>query len=346
MSQDALKLTTYCGERDRAGGTFVADALVELYARHALRTSAVFRGVEGFGAHHRLQTDRLLTLSEDLPLVAVAVDRRERIEALLPAVRALGPHGLVTLERARLLGGPGPEPDPGAGSSKLTVYVGRQERAAGRPAPEAVVALLHAHGLAGATALLGVDGTAHGVRRRASLAGRNAEVPAMVISVGDARRVAAVLPELARLLTNPIVTLERVTVLRRDGARLAEPPGDAPPGAGLWPKLTVFAGEQARHGGVPLHGALIARLRAEGAAGATCLRGFWGYHGDHAPHGDRFWALRRHVPVVTVLIDRPEAMRRWRAIVEEVTSQTGLVTSELVRVPEGFAAAIGGNRAD
>ena len=32
------------------------------------------RGVEGFGAKHHLRTDRLLTLSEDLPLVSVAVD--------------------------------------------------------------------------------------------------------------------------------------------------------------------------------------------------------------------------------------------------------------------------------
>ena len=32
---DALKLTTYFGERDRAGERFLADALADLYARHA-----------------------------------------------------------------------------------------------------------------------------------------------------------------------------------------------------------------------------------------------------------------------------------------------------------------------
>jgi PII-like signaling protein len=32
------------------------------------------RGVEGFGAKHRLRTDRLLTLSEDLPLVSAVVE--------------------------------------------------------------------------------------------------------------------------------------------------------------------------------------------------------------------------------------------------------------------------------
>ena len=80
-----------------------------------------------------------------------------------------------------------------------------------------------------------------------------------------------------------------------------------------------------------LHVELIRRLRAAGAGGATCLRGIWGYHGDHAPHGDKLLALRRRVPVVTVIVDEPERVRRWFDIVSEVTAESGLVTSE--RVP-------------
>ena len=99
---DALKLTTYFGERDRAGDRFLADALADLYARHQLRTSLVLRGVAGFGVKHHLHTDRLLTLSEDLPIVSVAVDARARIEALLDEVVALSGDGLITLERARM----------------------------------------------------------------------------------------------------------------------------------------------------------------------------------------------------------------------------------------------------
>ena len=99
---DALKLTTYFGERDRVGDRFLADALAELYARHRLRTSLVLRGVAGFGVKHHLHTDRLLTLSEDLPIVSVAVDARARIEALLDEVVAVSGDGLITLERARM----------------------------------------------------------------------------------------------------------------------------------------------------------------------------------------------------------------------------------------------------
>jgi PII-like signaling protein len=99
---------------------------------------------------------------------------------------------------------------------------------------------------------------------------------------------------------------------------------------GVWQKLMVYAGEQARHGGSPLSHELIRALRREGAAGATSLRGVWGYHGDHRPHGDSFWQLRRRVPIVTVIVDTPGRIRRWFGIVDEVTDETGLVTSEMV----------------
>jgi PII-like signaling protein len=48
------------------------------------------------------------------------------------------------------------------------------------------------------------------------------------------------------------------------------------------------------------------------------------------PHGDRLLALRRHVPVVTVIVDEPAAIGRWFGIVDELTRETGLVTGELV----------------
>ena len=67
MSEPGIKLTTYFGEREREGGGFLADALFDVYERHRMRTSVLLRGVEGFGERHRLQTDRLLTLSESLP---------------------------------------------------------------------------------------------------------------------------------------------------------------------------------------------------------------------------------------------------------------------------------------
>lgn len=336
MKENCLKLTIYFGERDRIGDRFASDAFTEVYARHQLATSVVMRGVEGFGEKHQMRTDRLLTLSEDLPLVSVAVDTRPRIERAVADIAELPFQGLLTLERARMptdglqaVGLPTELHD----ATKLTVYLGRNDRSNGKPAYEAVVDLLHRHRVGGATVLLGIDGTAHGIRQRARFFGRNGQVPLMVIAVGDGDRIAVALPELATLLARPLVTLERVRICKRDGMQLADPGHAASndsSGLGSWQKVMVYAGEQSRHDGHPLSPQLVRALREAGAAGATSLRGIWGYHGDHSPHGDSFWQLRRRVPVLTVVIDRPERMRRWYAIVDEMTDETGLVTSEVV----------------
>jgi PII-like signaling protein len=327
VSDETLKLTTYFGERDRACDAFLADALVELYARHRLRASLVLRGVAGFGVKHHLHTDRLLTLSEDLPMVSVAVDERARIEALLGEVVALSGDGLITLERTAVA------PVGGEDATKLTVYVGRGEHADGQSAHVAIVEVLRRHGVAGASVLLGVDGTVRGVRQRARFFAANAQVPVMIIAIGDAKPVAAALAELRTLLDEPLVTLERVRVCKRDGATLAPPQAAAatdPSGLAVWQKMMVYCGEQSRHGDEPLAAALIRALRSAGAAGATALRGIWGYHGDHEPHGDRLLQLRRRVPVVTVIVDTPDRIARWFAIVDELTDETGLVTMEQV----------------
>ena len=336
MNNDCLKLTTYFGERHRTDDQFVADALLDLYGRKEIEVSVMLRGAEGFGLKHHLRTDRLLTLSEDLPLVSIAVDTRARIENLLDDVTQVKRHGLITLERARMLTGdvgPVALPEELHEATKLTIYVGRQEQIGASPAFVAICDLLHRRGIAGATALLGVDGTAHGVRQRARFFGRNAEVPMMIIAIGAGEEIAQVLPELGALLPRPLLTLERVRLCKRDGQLLAPPtplPTTDERGLAMWQKLMVYASEQARHGRSPLHVALVRRLRESGASGATCLRGVWGFHGDHPPHGDRLLQLRRHVPVVTIIVDTPERIADSFKIVDELTDEAGLVTSEMV----------------
>ena len=335
MSARARKLTVYFGERARIdGGRFVADALADIYERHELAVSVVLRAISGFGPKHRMRTDRLLSLSEDLPLVSAAVDSAPRIEAAAAEVATLPFQGLVTVEHARLVAGTDPPPPAGSSAAtKLTVYVGRHQEVGRMPADRAVVALLHQHGIAGATVLLGIDGTAHGRRRRARFFAGNADVPVMVIAVGDTERIAGALPALADLLPAPLITLEDVTICKREGQLVAPPPpGGHPDGAGAWQKLMVFAGAQSTQRGRPLADQLVRDLRSARVSGATSLRGTWGYHGAHRPHGDTLWQLRRRVPTIVVVVDTPQRIQHAFAIADELTAEAGLVTSEWVPV--------------
>lgn len=337
MDDDCLKLTTYLAERRRTGDSFVSDVLLGLYASHRVACAVLLRGIGGFGTGHFLRTDESLTLSEDPPVAIIAVDTRTKIEALLDPVLAIKQRGLVTLERARLLhDGIGSQELPGdlRDAVKLTIYVGRKQRVNGSPAYIALCDLMHRRGLAGATVLLGVDGVAHGERQRANFFGRNADVPMMILVVGSGTSIGAVLPEIVALLRRPLLTLERVRVCKRDGQLLERPdglPGVDERGLPLWQKLTVYTSESAHHGGMPIHRAIVQRLRqANTADGATVLRGVWGFHGDHPPHGDGLLSLTRRVPVVTVVIDTPANIAESFDAINELTANEGLVTSEMV----------------
>ena len=262
---DCIKLTSYFGERHRTNGTFVADALIDLYSRNEIAASILLRGMEGFGLKHHLRTDSSLSLSEDLPLTAIAVDTRPNIEAVLGQTVELNLPGLVTLERARLLS---EEIDPvgivenADEATKLTVYFGRHDASTRYPAFEVICELLYRRGIAGATVLLGVDGIAHGRRQRAPFFSRNAELPMMVVAVGSGDRIGMVLPELGGLLRRPLMTLERVRICKRDGQLINRPEelaGNDDHGFPLWQKLTVYTSEAARHDGQPIHRAFVRR---------------------------------------------------------------------------------------
>ena len=92
----------------------------------------------------------------------------------------------------------------------------------------------------------------------------------------------------------------------------------------------VHADHDTLHAGRPLFVEIVRRLRAARAGGATVVHGIWGYHGGRAPQGDRLLSLRRHVPATTIVVDTPERIGAWFSIIDELTDQGGVVTSELV----------------
>ena len=166
------KLTTYLAERERAGGRFVTDAMLDLFAARGVATSVLLRGIASFGPRNIVRTDESLSLSEDLPVTIAAVDTPEVIGALMDDVVALIGRGLLTLERARLVDGEFPVVD-GGDAVRMTLYVCRQQRAGGVAAHVAACAVFHRLGFAGAIVYLGVDGTVGGQRRRAKCLSRS-----------------------------------------------------------------------------------------------------------------------------------------------------------------------------
>jgi PII-like signaling protein len=330
---DALKLSIYFGERDRAGDHTSAEAIARASLAAGVRTAVLRRAIEGFGSRGAVQTERLLTLSEDLPLVWTAVDRRDRITALAETVAELIPQGLVTIERCGVVHAPG-DPIPGDTEElKLSIAIGRGQRSGGRLTYLRLVDHLQDCGVDGAYVMLGVDGILHGVRGRARLIGTNTWAPAEIVAIGNRRDIARAVPGLWARGAPALVTVERVHVLKRNGravSPIAYPPPTDADGHPVWQTLTLVTREDAVADGEALYVTAMRELRAAGARGGTVVAGVWGYSGPTAPHGDSMRRLRRSIPVVCVIIDAPDAIARLWPVLDRLTWQGGLVTSEVV----------------
>jgi hypothetical protein len=92
------RLTIYIGESDRHGHTPLATEIVQRAHAAGLAGASVFRGVEGYGASNHIHTTRILSLSDDLPMAIVIVDRPDAIAAFQPQLDELITEGLVVLE--------------------------------------------------------------------------------------------------------------------------------------------------------------------------------------------------------------------------------------------------------
>jgi PII-like signaling protein len=102
LPREGHLLRIFLGESDRHEGVPLYEWLVRRARERGLAGATVLRGLEGFGAHSRLHTAKILRLSADLPIVVEIVDTIEKIEAFLPEVDGAVKEGMATLERVEV----------------------------------------------------------------------------------------------------------------------------------------------------------------------------------------------------------------------------------------------------
>ena len=103
LPRDAVLLRIFFGEGDKAGHIPLHEAIVLKAREMHLAGATVLRGHLGFGHSTRLHTNKILRLSEDLPVVIEIVDTKEKIDTFLPVLDQMMTSGLVTLEKMQVL---------------------------------------------------------------------------------------------------------------------------------------------------------------------------------------------------------------------------------------------------
>jgi uncharacterized protein len=103
LSGQALRLTIFVGEDDRWRHKPLYHEIVTRARADGLAGATVLRGREGFGISSRIHTERLLSLTEDLPVVVIIVDVEERVRAFLPRLDDLVADGMIILDQVDVL---------------------------------------------------------------------------------------------------------------------------------------------------------------------------------------------------------------------------------------------------
>jgi CBS domain-containing protein len=94
----AKRVRIYVNEGDKAGARPLHFAVLELLRRENAQGATVLRGVEGFGADGVIHVSHLVDVAPSLPIVVEWIDRPEQVERLLPRIRELVRHGLMTID--------------------------------------------------------------------------------------------------------------------------------------------------------------------------------------------------------------------------------------------------------
>jgi PII-like signaling protein len=95
--------------------------------------------------------------------------------------------------------------------------------------------------------------------------------------------------------------------------------------------LRIFIGESDTWHGRPLYQAIVQRVREEGLAGATVLRGIEGFGAKSHLHTARILRLSEDLPIVIEIVDTAENVDRVIPVLDEMV-EDGMVTVERVQI--------------
>ena len=102
LPKDGQLLRIFIGESDRHDGMPLFEWIIRKAREAGMAGATVLRGLEGFGAHSRLHTAKILRLSQDLPIIIEIVDTPEKVEQFIPLIDNAIPEGLMTVEKVQV----------------------------------------------------------------------------------------------------------------------------------------------------------------------------------------------------------------------------------------------------
>ena len=227
----------------RRGMSPLYEWIVEQAHHAGMQGATVLKGFYGLRPDGSVLEEHTWSLTQELPVIVEVVDEPGKIEALLAQVEPAFCEGVITLERAHVfLYRAGERDATGSHNGRnivgtvttsaaagvrtmkvpengvlLRIFVGESDKEPGgdRPLYEAIVRKAREAHLAGATVLRGPMGFGrHSRVHTAKLLELSTDLPVVIEIVDAEDKVEAFLPTVDELVTEGLVTLEAVRIVR------------------------------------------------------------------------------------------------------------------------------------
>jgi PII-like signaling protein len=222
----AKKVSIYVGQDHQYHGESVYAAILEFLFYHKVSGASVTRGIAGFGADHHMHTDRILVLTENLPMKVEFIETPEKVEELLPKLHEMVGTGLIEIQDTTIV-----KPSESAkqaarqestpplksqGKAKLMrIFIGENDKWNGKPLHKALIECMRTNDIAGVTVYQGILG--YGANRRIhkdSALHLSHDRPVMLSAVDTEERLRAFLPVLDDMVQQGLVVFSDVDVIK------------------------------------------------------------------------------------------------------------------------------------
>jgi PII-like signaling protein len=222
----AKKVSIYVGQDHQYHGESVYAAILEFLFYHKVSGASVTRGIAGFGADHHMHTDRVLVLTENLPMKVEFIETPEKVEELLAKLHEMVGTGLIEIqdttivkpsESSKLAARQESTPPlKSEGKAKLMrIFIGENDKWNGKPLHTALIESMRSNDIAGVTVYQGILG--YGANRRIhkdSALHLSHDRPIMLSVVDTEERLRAFLPMLDDLVQQGLVVFSDVDVIK------------------------------------------------------------------------------------------------------------------------------------
>jgi len=99
----AVKVTIYLSDTARHHGVPVYTSILDFLFKSGVAGAAVFKGVAGFGAHHRMHAAHFLEISDHLPIKIEFIDTPEKVESVLEELKKRTCSGLIEMQETTVV---------------------------------------------------------------------------------------------------------------------------------------------------------------------------------------------------------------------------------------------------